>query len=266
MKRHSEDRKRIKKVMADLEIANQAAFAKALGFRPTTVSAWMTGTSLPSPDAYVALANKAPDLGDSIYFLGRAGLTQDAPLSALARVFKDRFRIPMEGEVYDVPPLNLDGTAGTGPTLPFPAKLLPNPASTYFIRFEKDTARFFFAPGDIVVLDTHDCDSPDLTLLMDRVVLIQLPFRRGPKGELLENPDKDKGLLMGRLFFGGGPAKWTLSLISVGAVANAPWEIADHWTPEGKLADSDALAEAARNIRLSPDWRIIGRLVAYLPG
>ncbi len=85
MGKQTEVRKRIKKVMAALGIQTQAEFARTLGFKLTTLNAWMTGTSLPSPEAYATLARESRDTEDAFYFLERAGLRREVIDSALSR-------------------------------------------------------------------------------------------------------------------------------------------------------------------------------------
>jgi len=99
----SEVRNRIKKVMAELGLNNQAAFARALGLRPTTLNAWMTRTSLPSPDAYMALGKVALSVDDSLFFFEQAGLTEEAILAAAAKIMKGRTGPGVEGEIIQVP-------------------------------------------------------------------------------------------------------------------------------------------------------------------
>jgi len=244
----------------------QAEFAKELGVTQGAVSAWERNDKerAPSADVYFRLGSLAHDPDDSLFFWKLAGVGSQALLLAANKVFKGSFTPPRKGEIVRLSPLP-GGLGQRGGELVFPAALVPNPATTYFVRFTKRPL-YWFGPGDTLVVDTHDGDKPDLSPLAGSVVLIQLPFRRGPKGELLDNPDKDKGVLMGRLWLSGSEGKLGLSLIPVGMLSTGGWVIADHWMPEGDLSPVEAEAKAAREIRLSPDWRVIGRLIAYLPG
>ncbi len=144
MSKKNDVRSRIKKVMADLAIDNQAAFAKALGFRPTTLSAWMTSASLPSPDAYMVLGRKAPSIEDSLFFWEKAGLTRDAILSAAAKIEREQGRDAASeiaaGDAVSIAPLTEFNTDGSMSDLVLPRQYVPNAASVRYLAVNKGFA------------------------------------------------------------------------------------------------------------------------------
>lgn len=257
MVKKSDVRSRIRKVMADLGIENQAAFAKVLGFQPTTVSAWMTGTSLPSPDAFMALGAKARSAQDSLFFWEQAGLTKDAILSASHKLIGSGLAPAREGEVIRIRPYKPASEEDSGSTLTQPSNIVSNPASTYFWRLtEKASRRFWFSSGDIIVLDAAHTESPCVGPFFGHVVVV------GDRDHSEESP------LVGRLeFMIRGPRHFEATLTPVGGLATPRTSlcIADYVVPQG-VSEDEASDQAFEKMQQSPALPILGRLLAYLPG
>jgi hypothetical protein len=192
MRKKSEVRNRIKKVMADLHIDSQARFAKGLGFQPTTVNAWLTGASLPSPDAYMTLGRTAPNLEDSIFFWECAGLTQDAILSAAARIEGERTRdISSEvaaGNAVLIPRFRetAEGREEAGPPVSLPVEFIPHPRTTVCLSIRARDTGIGDAPSGLFILDTSVEGAECLRELWNRVVMIHFDWptfeSRFPKG------------------------------------------------------------------------------------
>ena len=133
MGKQTEVRKRIKKVMAALGIQTQAEFARTLGFKLTTLNAWMTGTSLPSPEAYATLARESRDTEDAFYFLERAGLRREVIDSAAALVVERRRALM--GEIAPIGRFHQteEGMQEDGPPVGVSAEYIYDPISTVWI-------------------------------------------------------------------------------------------------------------------------------------
>jgi len=160
--------------MDALRIKNQAEFAKALGFRQTTVSAWMTGDSLPSPDAYMRLGSRALDPADSLFFWERGGLAPEAILSAANKVFGERILRPGEGDL-SVPAFEGDIGTGQKKTLRLPARILPSPASTCFLEIGEGLAGVMLKIGDLLILERNLGDLSKPGPFFGESVLLERP-------------------------------------------------------------------------------------------
>jgi DNA-binding XRE family transcriptional regulator len=265
MKKNPEVKRRINGLMTALGMNTQAQFAKALALPQTTVSAWMTGDNTPSAETCIRLANMSSDPDDVDFFLRLAGMTPSILRKAADIALGAQTVRSEEGDVIRLLPLPGGPWDQTG-EIAFPSALLPNPISTYFIRF-REGSRFFFGPGDTIVVDTHHSDNPDLRPLLGHVVVVQ-PTLGSYKGErsLKVIPEEERSPEMGRLILFEGAGKLHVDVSPIGTLATRSWEIADHPAPKEDLPDKQARIEAIGQIRLSPAFRIVGRVIAYLPG
>lgn len=263
MSKNRELKKRIKRLMA-ARGKNLTEFAKELSLPLSTVSAWMIGDNTPSVVPCLLLASKAPNLDDKIYFWGLAGLTPEIIRSAADQILEAQRVQPGEGDIIRLLPLP-GGPWDQAGELPFPAARLAHPLSSYFIRFA-GSSRFFFAPGDAIVVDTHDSDNPDLRPLLGRAVVVQALLQLR-EGDTLPRaiPEAERSLMMGRLVLMEGARQLHVQVITIGGVATAPWGIADYPAPNEHYGKRERL-ELLGQIRLSPAFRIVGRVEAYLPG
>lgn len=259
MPKKLEVRNLIKKVMADVGAENQGEFSKILGFRPSTVSAWMTGSALPSPDAWMALGTKARNAEDALFCYEQAGLTKDAILSASRKLVGGNLA-PVSGAVVYVPRLGEKrGEAG----LPVPAEFVPNRNSTFYMRVEGH----LLYGGDILVIDLAGSEGQSLMPFIDQVVAVQMKDE-----DEQEWPSPESGnVVMGRLVVVADiPRKpigpWWASLYPLGgSFQREIWPLGSYTAPSG-LSFREAERKAIESIRLSADSRIIGRVVAYFSG
>jgi transcriptional regulator with XRE-family HTH domain len=189
----SEVRNRIKKVMAELGLNNQAAFARALGLRPTTLNAWMTRTSLPSPAAYMALGKVALSVDDSLFFFEQAGLTEEVIRAAAAKIMKGRTGPGVAGEIIHVPRFREteQGREEAGPPVPLPVELIPHPLATICLLVDEKSSGVVSAPTGLFILDTSVLGTANVLAHQERVVMAYVP----------ESPDRGypKGLCAGRV-------------------------------------------------------------------
>jgi hypothetical protein len=182
MKKKAEVRSRIKKVMVNLGIDNQVKFAKRLGFQPTTVNAWLTGASLPSPDAYMALGREAPNVEDSLFFWECAGLTQNAILLAAAKIEGERIRdVSSEiaaGKAVLVPRFRetARGREEAGPPVSLPVEFVPHPRTTICLSVRARDTGIVDAPSGLFILDTSVEGAEHVDELWDRVVMIHYDY------------------------------------------------------------------------------------------
>lgn len=177
MRKQSEVRSRIKKLMAGLGIENQARFAKKLGFKPTTLNAWMTGTSLPSPDAFATLARNAQDVDDVLFFLEQAGLTREAVISAAAKV-SEAWR-PLMGKTVVIGRFHetAEGMQEDGAPVAISGSYVSNPLSTIWLVVDEKLACDPFRPGDIIKLERDSGDASEARFY-NHIVLAEFPVAR----------------------------------------------------------------------------------------
>ena len=236
----------------------QVEFAKKLGVTQGAVSAWERNDKdrAPSADAYVRLGNLADDPQDSLYFWKQGGLDPQAILSAALKVFRDRFTPPLEGEIYRVPLLRPDGSSGSQPNLPLPAKFVSDPASMC-LEVGKESIGYWLAGGDLIVLSPYG-EAVSAEAIHGRVVLAK--FNRAARGEEgLLLPVSQDGFVMGRLMVwtieGSDESSVVLLPVGVGGIKFQYLLGSCHAEP-GKRAEE---------VRLLPEWGIVGRVIAYFP-
>jgi len=242
----------------------QAEFAKELGVTQGAVSAWERNDKDrgPSADAYFRLGSLAENPGDSLYFWELAGLDGQAILSAAEKVFKDRFMPPVEGEIYRVPRSSLGEGATNQPSVPLPAGFVQNPPSTGCLELGSESLGYWLAHGDLIAVDTS---SDNVLALQGRVILAQ--FSREARGEegLLLPPSQD-GFVMGRLMVMAleGSKEWTAELFPIGVMGiNFKYLLGSGPVKPGEEPSLEEVRHP--DIRLLPEWSIVGRVVAYFP-
>jgi hypothetical protein len=281
MSKKAEVRNRIRKIMAELGFSNQAAFAKVLGFQPTTLSAWITAASLPSPDAYMTLGKMAPRIEDSLFFWEQAGLTQGAILSAAAKIMEGRAVPVSEGEIIRVPQFRetVGGREEAGPPIPLPAQFVPHALSTICLHIEENSPRVASSPQGLILLDTSVEGAEWREEFSGTVVM-------------LDYSPKDPGvwpvgLYMGRLFrqepLGRVGTIWIQvvlqTLTSEGTRGFDPWmSIGVYAEPVTRLGASPDDKEkwqaavkkfeerAVGNLRLREGVRLLGKVIGRLTG
>jgi DNA-binding XRE family transcriptional regulator len=254
MKKNPEVKKRIKKLMAELGMKSQAQFAEKLDLPQTTVSAWRTGDNTPSAKTCLDLGSMAHDPEDLMFWWGLAGLTPGAVRSAAKKIVGGQIVQPVEGSMMRLSPLPGGPWEQTG-EFEYPAALLPNPDSTYFLRMpETGSEQFSFTVGDILVLDTRDAASLYVKPFFGHVVAVG-------------GASHEEWPLVGRLWFWKTGRCFEANLTPVGGLATPRTNliIADYEISPS-MAEDKASDEAFEKMRQSPKLPILGRLVAYLPG
>ena len=278
--------------MAALGINNQRIFAKKMGFKPTTVNAWMVGASLPSPDASMTLGRMAPTTDDSLFFFKQAGLTQEAIVSAANLLSAEQVRKPLPGECVNIQRVEKapTGLKDLGRSILMPVELVPNPASTYCFGVS-------FTPGQFdrwAIVDTSDAEAHGLgpfwglPVLMEFALSDQAP-PLWPVGleigtlfleEDEQNPD---GTPWYARFLGPYPGgvslgtsmrigRWIESRQSRVALMLGLSEHDERVArPEGeggavRVADSIRSGRALREMRLAPGCKVIGRIITWWYG
>lgn len=253
MSKKSEVRNRIRKVMADIGSKDQAEFSKVLGLQPSTVSAWMTGGSLPSPAAYMTLGETAPNVEDSLFFWEQAGVKKDAILSAIRRLVGHGLAPAAEREIVGIHRYRQGSEKDSQSVFILPSVMVPNPDSTYFLRLEQES--YWFVAGDILVLDTASADSPYLKAFFGRVVAV------GPA-------DAQHDPLVGRLYLQvseNGKAAARLTSVGGLAVGSTALTIAEYQAPPS-TGGQGVHDEASEKMLQNPNIPVLGRVIAYLPG
>jgi hypothetical protein len=271
MSKKTDVRNRIKKVMAGLGIDNQSAFAKMLGFQPTTLSAWMTGASLPSPDAYMVLGRKAPSIEDSLFFWEKAGLTRDAILSAAAKIERERGRdVASEiaaGDAVIIAPL-AEFNDGSMTDLVLPRRCVPNATSVRYLIVNQGFEYASGPPppfeiGDILLVDVSHSDSIDLMPFWGETVLFCGGLERGGYmvGQLELYPFPHLSFLaklhLWTTFKGGE----TLPIAPWRAEMPAGASSHDGFSEE---VEAEAEARARKEFRLANGLRILGIVRGWL--
>lgn len=178
---------------------HQGEFGKRLGVSQGTVSAWERNDKNrpPSADMYFRLATLASLADDQAFFLQKAGLTGETILSAAERIFADRSAPPSKGEIFRVPIVRhtSKGTEETGELFPVAASLVEHEASTVCLSVDKNSATPSVLSGDLIVLDTSQCDAKDLGPFLDQRALLDL----GPPQEPILRGTGYHGLCIGQV-------------------------------------------------------------------
>jgi len=279
MKKDAEVRKRIKKLMAALGVRNQVEFAKLLKSPGTTLSAWMTGDSLPSPDAYMRLGSRAVDPSDSLFFWEKGGLTPEAILSAANKLFAERIVQPGERDLVHIPMFEGDFKSGRKKSLVLPAKLLPNAASTCFLEIGEELAGFMLRVGDLLVLERNlgDLSKPGpffgQTLLIEHLPVTKRSFDFNPTGlvvgwlnlQCVLDPRYIPQARTG--FYGWGVAVYPLSTYVPYHFLIGGYPGVDDDVEEilARGTSDQARKKAANAIRLDERTHILGRIIAWFP-
>ncbi len=248
----------------------QADFARALKVTQGAVSAWERNDKdrAPSADIYFRLASLADNPEDSLYFLGRAGLDPQAVYAVAGKVKAEIFETPSDAEIVRVRAYNKRSEDGFGPTLILPARMVPNPASTHFLRLTDDG--YMFNVGDIIVLDVTHAGSPYLKPFLGHVVLVgdfEIETTGSKDGRELRTGFRENTPLMGRLCFDVGADRNCHAVLrTVGGLLGprAEWLVDSYQVPAG--TDQERVEDEGReNLRGDKIMPVLGRVVAYIP-
>jgi transcriptional regulator with XRE-family HTH domain len=246
----------------------QADFAKALKVTQGAVSAWERNDKdrAPSADAYFRLASLADNPEDSLYFLGLAGLDPQAVYAVAGKVKAEIFETPANAEIVRVRAYNKRSEDSFGPTLILPTRMVPNPASTYFLRLTEAEEGNMFNTGDIIVLDTTHAGSPYLKPFLGHVVLVgSFPaVTEEKKGNEIHQVFQETAPLMGRLCFLGGQ-KCSAVLMGIGSFGLKSQFVVSSYQVPSSTEDDRVEEEGRENLRGDNIMPVLGRVIAYIP-
>jgi transcriptional regulator with XRE-family HTH domain len=206
----------------------QAEFAKELHVTQAAVSAWERNDQkrTPSADVYFRLASLADDPEEALFFLGLAGLSPEALVSVAGRVLGDRLEPPVGSTVVAV-------GAKSAPPL---------------------------ASGDTVVIDTSESASSAVKPFWNLVILAEF---------IEEGRIVAPGLYMGRVGLRRLPhGMWLAELSIPTRDPDAPelnvW-VGAWYPPSGLRSRAEERKRALVEMQVRPEWRILGRVMAWIP-
>jgi DNA-binding XRE family transcriptional regulator len=285
MKKTSKVGKRISR----LRIARgetQVEFAKKLEVSQAIVSSWERDKDRPSPESWFALGSLAPD-AERNWFWQRAGDYLKAVLKA-TKTIRRECRTPLrEGEAIRVPYIRktAQGREDVEGLVPLPTEFLPDPDSTFCLIFDEDaTTRILPAEG-LIVLDRSENTAEDLSPFWDEIALVQFDTRKERGGIEMAWPE---GLAMGRLRCKAQPypdsyMDWIAEFVPLNyhLPSGTRGLNLGYWHYQFSAAQRKALAspfglvhderktkrtaeaQARKELRLSPDCRILGRVIGW---
>lgn len=154
---------------------SQQEFARYLGVKRNTVTAWENCKNPVSRDVLLRLSNLADvPLRRRLWQL--AGLDEekvwDAAVNVRSDLLKDSVAADLKGKVVFVQPL--DRGAGTRTeAIPVPIEFVRDPLSACFLEIDKKSAGFAFQVGDVAILERNSGDSQKPGPFFDQIVLVQ---------------------------------------------------------------------------------------------
>ncbi len=284
-KKHSESGQMIRLLRESLG-DRQIDFAKRLEVTQPMVSAWEAGRDVPSSTFFLRLGSLAP-YPKSMWFWEQAGMNEQAILSAAQGLLKKRSALPAENEIIWVPRFRetLQERESAGPPIPLPKEFIPNPASTVCFVVDSEATAVLDSPHAVFILDETDKNAPSVLPFWGNVVFAKYD------AEAASNPRLRSGIYAGRLVFGNNWPRTPDDSYSVEALfyplpgleARRPldvgWkpypglkgsgDIGIRLPPRGQSPSLDAARDEARSraaseLRLSPGWRILGRVIGRL--
>jgi transcriptional regulator with XRE-family HTH domain len=295
-KEKTEFSSRIKKLLKERK-ETQGQLSKHLGVAQRTVSAWVRGEDVPSPQNLYILGQYASG-SDRDWFLLKAEQHDPAVLVAAEEVMKQRRVALSEGEMIRVRYVQktAEGFEPRPELLPLPSGFVANPAATVCLLIDQNTRTEMFSPGECLILDTSETTAPDLRPFWDEIVLVDIDANHGRKidpeftwggwpdglsmGRLrwkelewpLKLPFKLKAYPLNRWFATLGPfddrdIKWKPNNLEYKGFYVGYWRPVppNRW---GSMEEAEAFhAEAARQapskIRLEDACRIVGRVIGW---
>lgn len=267
---------------------NQKDFAKAMSVTQPMMSALEAGRDAPSPAFYLRLANVAP-YPQNVWFWEQAGIDTKKMMAALGTMLQERSPRLLAGEVARIPRFRetLQGRQEAGAHIPLPVEFIPNPDSTVCLVVDHEATAIVDSPRAVFILDESEVDGGSLLPFWDRVVFIRHRPESGT-GQGLQAPP---GIYMGRIRLSlgrrptaamtfQGMARLTLlygrnapSPLLVARfecacpddLAGIDLDIAEAST-DARLISAwrEASERALKEVRLGPDWQILGRVLGRL--
>lgn len=167
---------------------SQDEFGALVDSGQTTVSAWESGATEPSPEALLKLGNLA-GYPRCLFFWRRAGLDAGVMLSAAGNLLKERSDAAL-AEVISVPRLgeSFEQSQDAGRLLALDGKLISDAGSLTHLVISDDVDTVTVSPGDVVVLDPSRNSATDLSPFLGQTILTKVNFARsllhehGPHG------------------------------------------------------------------------------------
>jgi|SRR5579859_170102 len=151
--------RRIRKLRAGV---SQGDFAKAIGVEQPAVSAFERGKYEPSPEVYLRLGMLAT-AKDRKWFWAKAESAVEKLLPIAVEILRERGAPPTASETtYRVPPMREFLGEREAPDLLFSSSVVPNLATTKYVRITDPVMKPMFATGDVLIVDTSETDPKNL--------------------------------------------------------------------------------------------------------
>jgi hypothetical protein len=265
--------------------------AAAIGVSESRIYEYMAGKRQPTPEGWLALGKLALEykLADPFFFWALAGVDTETLRLMADRVQERRYEFT--GPTVPIPRFRetVQGREEAGPPIPLPAEFIPNPNSTVCLVVDYKATAVVDSPRAVFILDESEADAENLLLFWDQVIFI----RHKPKNE--EGLQAPPGIYMGRiklLLLNTPTARMTFSgmvrlTLVFGQSAPSPLRLAyfEYPFPADLAADlagidldldelahdprvstacGEARQRARSEVRLDPDWHILGRVLGRL--
>ncbi len=252
MKKRPEVARRIEKWRLAQKMSQQE-LAKMFGVSRPALSAYETGATRPPAQVLAKLTNLARGAEATWFlksFLKQAGIDEESVLSAADAILERRGVPATNLRIISIPALS------KGPKLELPARFVPNPRSTVYLRldddstphgvYEGDYTTHGVRPGDVVVFEHRRHAKDGLQPFWGEVVLAE--YKDAPARHFYV------GLLDGKLEETTG---WFLALLyPPGRATGFP---IGGWKPRPQARRE----EWPTKVQPYPGWRILGRVVAW---
>lgn len=159
---------------------DQAALARYLHVKRSSVSAWELGVSSPPAHVWLRLTPLMDNIQDIFRAFAEAGVSPGVITGAAQSMGKQLWAPAREGETTPVRPYRFaeKGGEGAGPALPFAAEFIPNPLSVRYFVIDEHSCGYGLEIGDILVLDVSQASSLDLKPFWNEVVLLECDMKR----------------------------------------------------------------------------------------
>lgn len=267
MKKNSEVVKRVKALRNSLGM-NQLEFAQHGGFPQSRVSEWESGKA-PSADMYIRLGKLAL-YPDNLWFWEQAGIDRQGIADVAGKILGDRLAPLGEGQTIEIPAF-LDGNvASDARAVAVLSERVPHPLSTFHIKVE-GTAGLgtWLEAGDIIVFDARDSFG-SFTNYDGQVIVAKVKV----DAETYHREDIVIGRLLVSAVLGivalddaanAAPSKeWTAQLLPVGTMGLRSPYLLGSCTIDPSAGQQER-REAVSKMSLRREWKVLGRLVEYIP-
>ena len=215
------------KALRESRNQNQKQFAVSLGVTQGGLSGWERDDPdrRPSADMLFRIWSLSKDPIDTIWFWEKAGLTQDAILSAANKILEKRLRPPAEGELVYVPALHENPEAKHKGGLWLPAQNIPNPGLARFVVIDEQSAGDVFKTGDVIVMERNVGSPFHFEPFCGQMVVVQLGMFSIWKGEMIHEESASNPIAVALVRFGPSDESrlsWGWRFLTISAEPGAP--------------------------------------------